>query len=588
MPKFIKKPPNFLNFTSLSYLAAASGFIMLFTKLSGILKLQILTYIYGIRSTELSLFHAANTIPEFIFLIIAVGSLNAAIIPVLTEVKIKEEKKENFNKVFSTLVNFFMLIMTGISLIIIIFANQIAGAIINSNISQIPTTLGKNEIDTFTNLLRILMISPIILAVSSILSCSLQIQKRFLITQLSPLFYNLGLIATGLFILPIFDNNIYILSFGVLLGSLFHLLIQIPSAINVGIKYYIDSFNFRNFYVVKALKLTIPRTIGLSVDYIGNIFQMLIGLRILGDYFNAFKLANSLREMPNSIFGSAISQAYFPKMSELAKSKQLEELQETFSNCVRAILFWTIPVTSIFIVLRTPIVRLSFGIFDSDATFTDISLIAYTLLFLSLGIIFYSLLSIVNRIYFVLDDTKTTTYVSIFIIFIEVILMIALANVFSNVNNFSLNPLIFFQDYNNYFTNGDSLAAIGGIALASSTAAFLNLSLLIYFLKFKSISFFHKSYLIYIKIINGVIMTVVGFLVLKVIEDYFDEESLVATLILTINVFTSMVLVYLILCKLFKDTDLIILSKPTNNIKDYFSKIVKTLRSDKVKITPES
>lgn len=582
----IDKSKSILKKNTLGYLAFASSIIMLFTKLSGIFKLQILTSIYGIKSIELSLFHGANTIPEFLFLIIAIGSFNAAIIPVLTEIKYKKNMDE-FNKILSSLLNLFLIIMIVLCILIFFLAYPIATVIVKSQIAQIPSTLGQEELEKFAVLLRILMLSPIILAFSSVLSCSLQIKKRFLITQLSPLFYNLGIILTAIFILPMFDNNIYILSVGVIIGSILHLAIQIPFLKGVGIRYNLFSFDFSNYYVRKSVQLTIPRTIGLSVDYIGNIFQMFIGLRILGDSFNAFKIANSLREMPNSIFGSAISQAYFPKMNAMAKKQEMLKLQKLFSSAIRTILFWTVPITAILIVLRTPIVRLSFGIFDSDATFTDISLISYSLLFLSFGIISYSLLNIVNRMFFVLDDTKTTTFVSIFVIILEVTLMIGLANVFSYFNNFSINPILFINDINNYFTSGNSINAIGGIALASSIAALANLLLLIFFLKKKKVQFLYDKKLVFVKFISGGVMLIVGFTSFKFLENYFDEESLVALLILTVNVLIIMLATYIGMEKLQNDKDLDILMKPARKIKNNIGKVNNIFSRGQITVTPE-
>jgi putative peptidoglycan lipid II flippase len=569
------------------YIAFAIAMIGLVTKVSGVLKYQILTAVYGVRSTQLDIFNGANTIPEFIYLIIAIGSINAALVPIFTQTSINEDENR-LKQVFSSIVNIFFLILLVICILVFIFAPQIINGALGIHITNTEVPLGPAEIAKFTQVLRILIFSPIILCISSIFACILQIKHRFFITTLSPMFYNLGIILTTIFLVPHFNNDIAVLAIGVLLGSILHFAVQAPAILKAEIKYSPFILNLKDKYVRKAIKQTLPRTIGLTTDYIGNIFQTLLALRLMPGTLNSFKLAISLREIPATMFGIAIAQSVFPGMSELGSKKDFVGLQNLFSKALRIILFWSLPITAIFIVLRTPIVQLVFGIFSGKVDFNDTSLISYSLLFLSFGVIFYSVLGLVNRTFYALDDSKTPTIISICVILLELALTYSLANLFSHFSNLSLNPLLFWQNFDNFFTNGGEQAAIGGIALASSISILINLILLIKFLKAKGINTFFQPQHIYKKFISTLVMLVTGLLAFQLFVslEIFNNERVLGVFLFTVNVGIIMCLSYYFVEKILKDDDLEMLQNPISKLKTGLWKIRKVLPGSKITVGP--
>jgi putative peptidoglycan lipid II flippase len=566
---------------SLGYIAFGMAIIMLFTKILGLVRLQLLTSIYGVKSAELDIFNAANTIPEFIFIIIAIGGINAALIPVLTQTSLDENAKK-VKEVFSSIVNIFFLTLLVICLFVFAFAPQIISSVFKIKVSNSESPLSPEQVAEFIKILRILIFSPIILCVSSIFSSILQIKRRFFVTQLAPLFYNLAIIITTLF-LPFLNKDTTFLAWGVLFASLIHFVIQLPAIFSAKISYSPFVLNLRDFYVIKTIKQTIPRIIGLSSDYIVNIFQTVLALRLATGSLNSYRLANSLREIPITMFGIAIAQSVFPRMSEIAKTQDIIELQKLFSRAVRTILFWTLPISAIFIVLRTPLVQLLFSIFNKNISFSDTSLISYSLLFLSLGIVFYSLLHLTNRVFFSLDDSVTPTIVSLIIIFLEIGMTYIFVNLFSHFNNISLNPFVLIQNSDNLFTKGDSDAAIGGIALASSISIFLHLSILCRFLKKKKLSMFYESRFIIKKFVSFAVMLTVGLLSFKLLDTFFDKERIAGILIFTLNVSVIMGLTYYFCEKLLKDEDIDILDHPIMRVKKGFVKFYQLFRANKLR-----
>jgi putative peptidoglycan lipid II flippase len=566
---------------SFAYVAFGMSLLILISKVTGIVKYQVLAREYGI-GTELDIFNAANTIPELIFLIVAMGGINAALIPVLTQTAV-HENKERVKRVLSSLVNAYFIVMLFVCLLVFIFAPYIIDVALKAQLlkNDVENSIGPAEAQQFIDTLRILIFSPVILCVSSIFSCILQIRKRFFITQMAPLFYNLGLIFVVLFVIPMVGQNTTYLAWGVLLGSFLHFLVQLPAILKASVEYSPFILDLKDIYVVKAIKLSLPRTIGLASDYIGNIFQTLLALDLMKSSLSMFKYALALREIAVAMFGVAVAQALFPQMCELDKLEDRAKLQRVFSNGVRTILFWTLPVTSIFIVLRTPLVRLVFGVVG-QITVEQSSLIAFILLFLSFGIVAYALLNLVNRAFYALDDSRTPTVVSIIIIFYEIALTYLFVNLFSHFSNLSVDPRTFLQDTSFFVTNGGYITAIGGMGLASSISVMTHLMLQTYLLKRKGLNFFFEFKFIGKKVVSALIMLVVGLISFKFLDGFFNDQKVIGILLLTINISVIMGVTYYAAEKIQGDEDIQILNYPIRKIKRGFIQFKKLMKSSKV------
>ncbi len=112
------------------------------------------------------------------------------------------------------------------------------------------------QVATFITTTRLLLLQPIILGVTSLISCLAQMKNQFLLYGLSPLGYSLGIIAGILFFYPHF--GVMGLIYGVLLGSILSFLIQAFSLRGVNLA---KAFHHTSFAHVRELAhLAIPRT----------------------------------------------------------------------------------------------------------------------------------------------------------------------------------------------------------------------------------------------------------------------------------------------------------------------------------------
>ena len=384
-------------FISVAYLAS---------RLLGFLRDRILFSHFGI-GPETSAYYAAFRLPELLFTLLVSGAFAVAFIPVLTE-HLAKDQKDTAWRVTSSLLNLLVVGTIIGSIIIILFAEPL-------------TTLITPGFNAYTHslavdLTRIMAVTPVLFAVSSVLGSVQQAFNRFVFFALAGVMYNLGIIAG----IVLFSNSlgIYGAAYGVLIGVTLQALLQWVGLYGLGFKYRPEiSWHLKG--VRQTLKLMVPRSIDQGIDQINYSVETIIGSTVSVGAIGQFSLANNLKNVPLVLIGSSIATAVFPKLSAHAAAGAREELVEVYVKTARLILFLAIPSALFAVVARGYIVRLLYG-FGDRATASTLGWFAGT-------IIFTSLFLLVSRVYFAMQDTKTPLYTSIGSIAINIALSIILS-----------------------------------------------------------------------------------------------------------------------------------------------------------------
>ncbi|MEK9157974.1 MAG: lipid II flippase MurJ, partial [Patescibacteria group bacterium] len=119
-------------------------------KLIGLLRDRILAGQFG-ASTELDVYYAAFRIPDLIFNLFILGATSSAIVPIFIEYYQKE--KAGAWKVAQNFLNVMVAGVAVFSIVVLIFAQPIA--------HLIGPGFGPEEIQTLTNLMRIMLLSTL-------------------------------------------------------------------------------------------------------------------------------------------------------------------------------------------------------------------------------------------------------------------------------------------------------------------------------------------------------------------------------------------------------------------------------------------
>ena len=288
--KIISKSQELFNKKTSSILSAAViiGISFLGSALLGLVRNRLLaSRFFGGQEAVLDVYFAAFIIPDTLFQLLVVGAISASFIPVYQEYL--QKTKEEADWLASSVLSLIFLVITTTSVIVSIFAVPISAAI---------THFGPDKIQIMANLIRIMSLSQIVFSVSAVFTGILQSQQRFLMPAIAPLLYNLGTIFGVLLLSSPF--GIYSAAIGVVIGSLFHCLIQLPSVLRLG---YLPKIIFKNFHPgVKEIGRLMPgRTIALSLDQIERWIAINLTSLLAPGSLSIFTFARQLYILPISL-----------------------------------------------------------------------------------------------------------------------------------------------------------------------------------------------------------------------------------------------------------------------------------------------
>lgn len=410
---------------SITSAAAIIISLSLASRVLGLIRQRILLGQFGSNSDELAAFFAAFKIPDIIFNILVLGALATAFIPVISSYLAKREDHEAW-KVFSVVVNYSMVFVAIFSVLVFIFADFLSAKLLLGYSS-------KPEILQLTaNIIRVLVIGQFFLIVSNFVTGVLNSYHRFLIPALSPVIYNLGIIAGTVFLSG--SLGIFGPVFGVVLGAFGHLAIQLPLMAKLGVRYS-TSFDASIPGVKEVGRLMAPRAFGLAVGQIDSLADTVLASVITSaataTNIIVLNAAFILQAVPAGVFGYALGVASLPTLAKEFAQENLENFKATLIASLHQILYLVIPSVVILVVLRIPVVRLIYGApeFDWDAT----KLTAFTLAAFSIGIIAQSAIQLLARGFYALHDTKTPVKISLITVAVNVIASVFFVYKFNNI-----------------------------------------------------------------------------------------------------------------------------------------------------------
>lgn len=280
-------------------------------------------------------------------------------------------------------------------------------------------------------LARIMLLSPILLGLSNLFGTITQLFHRFFVFSLSPIFYNVGIIIGAVFFYPIF--GISGLVYGVILGALAHFGIQAVASHYCG---FTPRFSFSiNFKEIGKVALTsLPRTLGLAFNNVAEIGMTSFASFLAAGSISIFNFSFNLQSVPAAIVGVSYAVAAFPTMARSVSEGRNDHFKQHLTSASRAIVFWSIPATFLFIVLRAQIVRVVLG--TGYFSWNDTRLAAACLAIFSVSVLGQGMISLVSRAYYAKGETTRPLILNFICSVLIIILAFAFMKIFENVSMF--------------------------------------------------------------------------------------------------------------------------------------------------------
>ena len=393
-------------------LIVAAGFLG--SRVLGLLRSVIIANTFGTQP-ELDAYWVAFRLPDLVFQLLAGATLASAFIPTFARVLNNRGDAEAWRLASSVLNLVFLatLIFAGLAFVL---APQL--------VPLLAPGLGENtgreaELqDLAVRLTRIMLLSPVLFAVSGMFMGILNARRRFLMPALAPMLYNLAIIVAALI-----SHDIRVLAAGVVAGAGLHLLVQLPDLAGAGMRYGFVA-RWRDAAVREVASLMAPRVVGLAAVQISFHFSaVFFASQLSSGAISAASFAWLILMTPLGVIGLSISTAAFPTLAEQA-SRNDPGFGPTLSGSLRLILYLSLPLSAGLMLLAQPLIVVLFqrGAFDVESS----RLTAQALIYYAPALASYSAIEILSRGFYALGDTRTPVALSVAAMLINFALTAAL------------------------------------------------------------------------------------------------------------------------------------------------------------------
>jgi len=388
---------------TVSAVIVSAGFLG--SKVLGLVREVLVARAFG-TSAVMDAFKVANTFSDMLDSVIAGATIAAVFIPVFSTylVKDKAAQREGWRFASAVLNDMFLLVTLACGLGIL-FAPLLVGTLVAPGFDAAQRELA-------TTLMRVVLLAAIVFGVSGTVTGILHSTNRFALAAMSGPLHNLGVIFGVVILVP--RIGIYGLAWGIVLGSLLHLGIQIPGLVRAGMIWFPTlgaGQGAMRGSIRELLRLLGPRVVTTNLGSVTRLLTNTIASFLPVGSISALGYAYSLWQFPETLIGTAIAVAVFPRLAQRVAARDAAGFQRLYRIALLTILALAIPSMLITIFFAQPIVAivLQRGAFGPEST----ALVAGVLQFYALAIVGESLLELVARVFYANHDSKTPMFVSI-------------------------------------------------------------------------------------------------------------------------------------------------------------------------------
>jgi putative peptidoglycan lipid II flippase len=359
---------------------------------------------------DLDSFFAAFRIPDLIFQLVAAGALGSALIPIVAGLVAKDEEQRAW-RVVSTVANLMLIALVALAIVLFVLAPRI--------VPVITPGFDDRQLERTVELTRIMLLSPIFLALGSVATSVLNAVHRFAAAAIAPIVYNVAIIVAALLLTPFL--GIEGLAVGVVCGSLGHVLVQSWSVRRIGFRYS-PMIDMSDRQARMALRLMAPRAVGLGAGQVTFVVVTSLASLLGSGAITAYNVAFTLLQIPVGVIGVPLGTVVFPSLSREAAIGNVTQYVSLVTRALRLLIYAMVPVAVLFAILAQPVVEVLFPSFNRAAVETT----SATLRFFLIGAPAHALIAVLARAFYARQDTFTPVAAAILAVAINATLAIIL------------------------------------------------------------------------------------------------------------------------------------------------------------------
>jgi putative peptidoglycan lipid II flippase len=447
-------------------IARAAGLVSGLTfvsRLGGLVRDAVTAYLFG-GTMAADAFFVAFRLPNLLRRFVAEGAMTSAFVPVFSEYLTQRSRAEaaEAERAVATAYTSAIAVLTVLGMIYAPELTRLFAPGFGADPGKLELTA---ELTRWT--------FPYIFFVSlvALIAGMLNAMRHFAAPALAPLSFNLGLILAAVALVRVIEPPIYALAYGVIFGGIVQVLVQIPALRACGISLR-PLWQPAHEAIRRVLFLMAPTVFGAAVYHINVMVSTILASMLPSGSPSYLWYSDRVFEFPLGVFAVALGTAALPSFSAQAARRAYGEMGESLLFALRLTSFITVPASIGIYVLAGPITSVLFqrGAFG----YVETQLTARAIEAACLGLWAVSMQRVVVPAYYAMQDTRTPVITAS---------VAFLANLFFAL--MFMGPVVpsGTSVVENWIAAGSASLGVhdlrhAGLALATSLAAAVNLSLL--------------------------------------------------------------------------------------------------------------
>ncbi|WP_153947332.1 murein biosynthesis integral membrane protein MurJ [Cupriavidus sp. U2] len=394
----------------LKALATISGLTML-SRITGLMREILIARAFG-ASDMTDAFNVAFRIPNMLRRIFGEGAFSQAFVPILNEYHGKRGDAET-HLLIDAVATVMAWVLAAVSLV---------GVIAAPIVMTVVATGFRGDAETYDSavfMTRVMFPYIGLISMVALASGILNSWRNFAVPAFTPVLLNLCLIVAAVWVGPHLKQPIYAQAWGVLIGGVLQLAIQVPAMRRLGVLPRI-SLDLRQAWsnpgVRRVVKQMAPALLAVSVAQISLIINTNIASRLGAGAVSYITYADRLMEFPTALLGVALGTILLPSLSRANANDNREEYSGLLDWGLRLTFLLALPCAAGLMLFGTPLtsVLFNYGRFDAHAVeMTRQALGTY-----GVGLLALILIKILTPGFYARQDIRTPVKIAILVLVI--------------------------------------------------------------------------------------------------------------------------------------------------------------------------
>jgi len=416
------------------------GSMTLISRLLGFVRDMLIARLFGVDLAT-DAFFVAFKIPNFLRRLFAEGAFAHAFVPVLADYKEQGTKvalKLFIDKTAGTLaVCLLLLTLIGIVLAPVLILLLAPGF-----------SWQGTQHDLSAWMLQITFPYLLFISLTAFAGSILNAHGKFAVPALTPVFLNICMIGTAIWLAPLMETPVIALAWGVFIAGIVQLLFQIPPLIRLGLLPR-PRIDFQDTGVKRVLGLMLPAMFSVSVTQINLLLDTLIASFLTVGSVSWLYYSDRLVEFPLGILGLALGTVILPSLANNHAAEDATAFSNSLDWGLRLVLLVGMPATIGLFMLAEPMLSTLFQY--KEFSINDVHLAGLSLRAYAVGLLGYLLIKVLVPAFTSRQEVKTPVRYGMYAMGVSL----------------ALNVVLVFP------------LAHAGLALATSLGAFFNAALLL-------------------------------------------------------------------------------------------------------------